>query len=341
MRLAIDLETRRFLSADLRPITSIQVKRRDLVPFELQFANGNEVVELPSSANIVLGIKQEGDFAGEFLSFGTFSKSGTGTNTKYLLDLSFNTVALNQAFPAAEPASLSAMLEVEWSTGSNIFSSITLPVTISNDVIRGDEGTPTAAPLFYTSSTQDFRATQAEAEAATNNDKWMSPLRVAQTLAAKISAFLTWANITGKPATFPPEAHTHAISQVTNLQASLDAKIANTNPTINGELTVDSGDQVKIAGNRIWSGFGPTILEFEEARLNFSGNDVLNWGTSGQLRIGTRTLKDLGAPVDANDAVRKTELDFKVTNAGGIARIERVTSMPASPNATTLYIVIP
>jgi hypothetical protein len=32
-----------------------------------------------------------------------------------------------------------------------------------------------------------------------------------------------WSEITGKPATFPPETHSHPISQVTNLQMALDA----------------------------------------------------------------------------------------------------------------------
>lgn len=37
-----------------------------------------------------------------------------------------------------------------------------------------------------------------------------------------------WDSIVNKPATFPPSAHTHPISQVDNLQVALDAKIATT-----------------------------------------------------------------------------------------------------------------
>lgn len=37
---------------------------------------------------------------------------------------------------------------------------------------------------------------------------------------------VTWANIEGKPSTFTPSSHTHAISQITNLQATLDGKAA-------------------------------------------------------------------------------------------------------------------
>lgn len=36
---------------------------------------------------------------------------------------------------------------------------------------------------------------------------------------------LAWGNITGKPSTFPPSAHTHAVADVTGLQAELGRKI--------------------------------------------------------------------------------------------------------------------
>ena len=34
----------------------------------------------------------------------------------------------------------------------------------------------------------------------------------------------TWDGITDKPSTFPPSAHTHAISDITDLQTELDSK---------------------------------------------------------------------------------------------------------------------
>jgi hypothetical protein len=33
-----------------------------------------------------------------------------------------------------------------------------------------------------------------------------------------------WGSVTGKPTTFPPSAHSHAISDVTGLQTALDGK---------------------------------------------------------------------------------------------------------------------
>ncbi|WP_250324106.1 head fiber protein [Bacillus velezensis] len=34
-----------------------------------------------------------------------------------------------------------------------------------------------------------------------------------------------WADVTGKPSSFPPSTHTHTIANVTNLQTTLDGKL--------------------------------------------------------------------------------------------------------------------
>lgn len=60
-----------------------------------------------------------------------------------------------------------------------------------------------------------------------------------------------WGSITGKPATFSPSAHTHPISEVTDLQTTLDAKAADAavvkltgNQTIAGTKTFSSAPSV-------------------------------------------------------------------------------------------------
>ena len=45
------------------------------------------------------------------------------------------------------------------------------------------------------------------------------------------SSNFTYSNLTGKPSTFAPSAHTHAISEVTGLQTALDAKLPSANFT--------------------------------------------------------------------------------------------------------------
>jgi hypothetical protein len=188
MRIFLDIDTREFLQSPSFPraLTTLALKRRDTDLIELQFLRDRAVQELPTGTTIRLGLKPAAAYTAEFLASGTFTKDGTGTATRYLLDLNLNTVALNAAFAAAtpEPVTLAAMLEVEWASGTTISSSLTLPATIANDVIRGDEGEPAELPIFYTSENSDFLATQAQAEAGGDNGVWMSPLRTRQAIAA-------------------------------------------------------------------------------------------------------------------------------------------------------------
>ena len=47
----------------------------------------------------------------------------------------------------------------------------------------------------------------------------------------------TWGGITDKPATFTPSSHNHPISDVTNLQTTLDSKVATTDPRLSDART--------------------------------------------------------------------------------------------------------
>lgn len=50
----------------------------------------------------------------------------------------------------------------------------------------------------------------------------------------------TWEGITDKPSTFPPDAHSHAISDVTNLQTALDGKLATTGKATSSTTSDDA-----------------------------------------------------------------------------------------------------
>jgi hypothetical protein len=56
--------------------------------------------------------------------------------------------------------------------------------------------------------------------------------------AAEVADAAPWAGITGKPTSFPPATHAHAISQVTGLQTALDAKAPLASPALTGTPTV-------------------------------------------------------------------------------------------------------
>jgi hypothetical protein len=275
MRLFLDIDTREFLQSPSFPraLTTLALKRRDTDLIELQFLRDRVVQELPTGTTIRLGLKPDAAYTAEFLASGTFTKSGTGTATKYLLDLNLNTVTLNTAFAAAtpEPVTLAAMLEVEWASGTTISSSLTLPVTIANDVIRGNEGTPATLPLFYTASTSDFKATQAQAEAGTSNETWMTPLRVKELLEG---------------------------AQIPSIQVGGDE-------TAGFTINFTGQDPTKLS----WYNLAhPNFeLNFEEGAMRDSGGDVMFWGP-GYVGFNERTLQGLGAPVNPPDAVRLADL---------------------------------
>ena len=83
-----------------------------------------------------------------------------------------------------------------------------------------------------------------------------------------------------------------------------------------GELRVvqgtayDAVEYVAVKSYGIESGWNNSSLSFEEQALRSNGTIVLNW-YDANISVGERTLKNLGRPEEANDAVRKTDLDAR------------------------------
>jgi hypothetical protein len=406
MRIYIDLDTRRILLSPTRPATRLEFKRRDNDAFEVQFLRAGAVQELPAGTTARVGLKATNDFAGDFLATDTLEKNGTGSETIYTGDFNLNTVALEELFDD-EPTSITAMLEVEWTAGTQVGSSLTLPVIIHNDVIRGDEGEPADLPIFYTSSTSDFLATQAEAEAGTNNEKWMSPLRVAQAieeLGGGGGGVSSWNDLTDKPATFPPETHTHplsdltqssattgqvvtwdgsawvpedptgggissyldltdvpntfppsnhthAISEITNLQTTLDAKAASSHTHAATDITSGTLALARVPTGTTLS----TVALGNHSHGNITNAGAIGTtatlpiitGTSGVLQAGSfGTTAGTFAQGNHTHTFGTTAgtycqgNDSRLLNlTGGITTVAVVAALPATPNASTLYIV--
>jgi hypothetical protein len=169
MKLFLDTKARRFVksAASNVALSTLHLKRRDQVPLEIVFVANNAVVAAPTGTTTAVGLKAKFSDA-NFLAY-----AAPGTNT-----LNLNTEPVEAAF-SSNPASLPALLEVRWSAPGESLRTATLPVELQNSVILGTEGTPAAA--------LDLKATQAEAEAGTSNEKWMSPLRTAQAIAVQSS----------------------------------------------------------------------------------------------------------------------------------------------------------
>lgn len=174
MRIAIDTETRLPLTWAGATLAAVQATRHDRFPVELRFLSAGAYVELPPTAAGRLALKRPGDYAGDTLAAAlTWAKSGNGPRAIYTFDLTLDTLEIAAAFEA-EPASVSLVLEIQWTIGNHRLTSSPLPLTLANDYIRETDGLPVPAI--------DLRATEAEARSGTNNTTYMTPLRVAQAI---------------------------------------------------------------------------------------------------------------------------------------------------------------
>lgn len=147
MKLLINIDTGGFLADSnySAALSDLTLKRRDLVPIDVQFLSGGTVVELASGSTGQIGLKRLGNYRGGFLaSDNAWTKTGTGTDTIYTFQLDLNTIEIDAAFAEAPYAeSIDAMFEVSWLLPSGARASThTLPVYLANDIIRGDESDP-------------------------------------------------------------------------------------------------------------------------------------------------------------------------------------------------------
>lgn len=95
-----------------------------------------------------------------------------------------------------------------------------------------------------------------------------------------------WDDITDKPSTFPPSAHSHAISDVTGLQAALDGKQA-----FDADTAKTDVEQTWTAQQTPMKG---TLTD--GATVNWSGD------TNGQVvKLTTAAARTMAAPTDINE----------------------------------------
>jgi hypothetical protein len=131
------------------PITAMEFKRRDGAEFRIHFlrSGSQELVEMPSTLDIRFGLKEVGDFGGPVV---VFADTFTESDGLWIANPSFNTTELDALFgsdPEEAAVQLIGELTFRNDVGEPWQSTQTFLVTVQNDVIRGDEGTPTdAAP---------------------------------------------------------------------------------------------------------------------------------------------------------------------------------------------------
>jgi hypothetical protein len=196
MKLFLDSKNRRFVksAASNVALQTLVLKRRDQVPLEVIFVENGVAVDPVEGTQTTVALKT---------SFSDSNFLALAAPGSTILDL--NTIPVEAAFSSSDPASIPAFLEIRWTAPAQALRTATLQVEVQNSVILGDEQTPAALP--------DGKATQSEAEAGTDNTKWMTPLRTAQAI-AELAPPPTWDSVLNKPATFPPSAHTHTAADI-------------------------------------------------------------------------------------------------------------------------------
>jgi hypothetical protein len=150
MKIFYDINTDRIIEQPGvgNPITNLQFKRTRLTTLEVQFVQDSVVVELPSGATGIFGLKPLGKYDADYSVAGlAWIKSGSGSDTVYTFLLSFINDELNDLFHidsdlTNDVVSIDFMAELQWIFDGLPHKSQTITVTIFNDVNRGGEDVP-------------------------------------------------------------------------------------------------------------------------------------------------------------------------------------------------------
>ena len=108
-------------------------------------------------------------------------------------------------------------------------------------------------------------------------DKYLSKLVEKQSGGSGTANPVTWENVTGKPSDFPPEDHSHQISDVSGLQTTLDSKgtvktVNGVQPDGEGNVTIETGGGT--ADSVAWDNVTGKPLTFPPADHNHEISDV-------------------------------------------------------------------
>lgn len=171
----------------------------------------------------------------------------------------------------------------------------------------------------------------------------------------QITSGTTWANLSGKPSTFPPSTHTHTRAQISDLNATTTAasdSIALRDA--NGRLTVadpisdtDAANrrfvELSISGNSAWGNLGGKPATFPPSAHGHSKSEITGLTTeTTNATANTLALRDsggrisVGAPTSGGNATTKTYVDAEVTAGKAWANLTgKPSTFPPSTHTHT------
>lgn len=159
----------------------------------------------------------------------------SGVNTSLLLPVSTSTVEFSTPINKIGSQTFAMLSDL----GSGGSTNLTYTPSSINGIIVSDTGTDATIPL----------ASNINAGLLSPSEKQLIVGAAQSSNLATVATTGSYTNLLNLPTSFPPSAHTHTISDIVNLQSSLDNKqpnlvSGNNIKTVNGNSLLGSGDLV-------------------------------------------------------------------------------------------------
>lgn len=154
-----------------------------------------------------------------------------------------------------------------------------------------------------------------------------------------------WSDITGKPATFTPSAHTQAISTITGLQAELDSKATPDEiPTTPGDIGAASASQGALADTAVQPA---AIANFVPNTRTVAGKPLSANVALDKVDVGLASVdntSDANKPVStaqaAAIATKVNTADVAGLNTVGWGRAVFIANGGTVPGGTPAYTIV-
>ena len=154
MNLYVDLATRRIVFSPKlnKEIARVDVKRGDVFPLSIVFIRNGKPVQINATPQIEFCAKSKNNLEGLALVYAnSFTLTNASTNPSYNGTVAFNSAGLatilnNVAAEEDDLQFIDLHSEISWIDGTQVYTTSNLVLRVYNDVIKGNEVTPTPQP---------------------------------------------------------------------------------------------------------------------------------------------------------------------------------------------------
>lgn len=149
-----------------------------------------------------------------------------------------------------------------------------------------------------------------------------------------------WNDITGKPTTFTPSAHTQSIASITGLQAELDSKATPDEiPTTPGDIGAATAAQGAKADTAVQPA---AIANFVPTSRTVAGKALTADVTLAKADVGLGSVDNTADSAKPVSTAQQTALNGKVSALNGVTGLWKGTQAAynaLTPDANVIYII--